>query len=140
MQKNASLVLFYIIWPFFDILLPPVTSNDLWGQNILVYNTQGYHMIIWGLAYAYVSKKCILNCIFEIWPLLDTLLPPVISNDLWGQNIIVYSTQGYQMSIFIIKCNHRYVFKFWVIGLFLTFLDFCVWPSINYLKIIWETN
>ena len=107
------------------------TSNDLWGQNILVYSTQGLSSYEYLGPFLCLSmQKCIPSSIFQIWPFC---LTSVTSNDLWGQNILVYSTQGYHhMSIwglsysYLCKKNASLVL-FYIFDLFLTFC-YLQWP------------
>ena len=65
--KTASQEEFLKNCPYFDICWPPVTFNDIWGQNDISYNTQEHHVILY-------PKNCSPGYILSNWPLFDLCL------------------------------------------------------------------
>ena len=110
---------FYLIWP-------PVTSNDLWGQNDIVFNAQGYCMSMYkkngplGLFSTFALFCTFLPFFALFWPL-------VTSNYLQGQKNITFNAQLYHMSMYVKNYGLQGIFKFWSKWPLLTSKDL-IWP------------
>ena len=104
-----------------DLFWHVLTSTDLKGQNIIVI------IIILRGCIQLFMEKCIHGFIFKLWPLFDLFWPwPLLtSNDLWGQNKIVYNTYRYCMGIHAKNCSP------WCIFTFLAIFDL-FWPSVTF--------
>ena len=66
------------LWPLFDLFLPPLTFNGLWGQNDIAYDTMGYHTEMY-------VKICFSKYISKFWPWFTNIWQLLASDDLKGQ-------------------------------------------------------